>query len=740
MPDHTQIVAPDSIVKSRKDKCAQAAKAGRGTVYDYGFEVIRQDKEEFFRNEWHKLKPVSQGFKPNPYLYQYDLEVHIFINYDSIVSRQIEALEKMMWNDQDNEQLNIKLDFVRTYGTGLTRSEHFWNAASIRWPTKVDPITKKEEGMLVREPWAEDFINAVCGYEYVNMFGGSGQGKTHRALAFMCIMWDHYIDSELGGRCCFSTVAEDKMKGSTWPYMNRIYNRSKKGISLYCGRGIKLGEYTITRPHDKKGGGSIKGILLPRRNDNSGVDKLTGSHGHPVGIYHIDELQNTPDAPVEASPNFLQNCGIGWITASGNYDQDDDALGKNVIPLHGWDTVDETTHLYEGRNALGIKCACIHYNNDLSPAFNGEGFAKWGHMLPTKKKKDKLYPSEISRRSNAYRRLWVGWRQKASSTETVLNKVTMKETGAMELSPNWDESFPVTHCMSFDSAPTSTDRNILVHFADGVDKDTGKWKIHFYEAIALKKIEDATKYCKIVSEQILTWARKWGVKSGNATMDWTNVSGVVEKLMEEGFQINWVVYNQSAPDGKTRDKRTQQIPRPILVDAVSGKFAHTEVANCISAGALLMQNFVFHGQISGLHESFINEQNSNKTFDEELCLRKFVVEPNLSHGERLRLDPKHSKTGKTGFTKTHGFSPDILDCLFQACLYAAMYRGMIPGYKDGDKASYKFSSKQQEKEVHVEELSLHEDDLIDIISDKIEYKDTYSIDYMCENEDLLEYV
>ena len=113
-----------------------------------------------------------------------------------------------------------------------------------------------------------------------------------------------------------------------------------------------------------KGGGDIKGMLIAKAYAGSAaVDKITGANGHPFGMYHIDEMQSTPIAPVKASPNFRQNCRHSWITGSGNYDLEEDALGLNTIPIQGWKNVDETTHIYESQNILGIRTLCIHYNN-----------------------------------------------------------------------------------------------------------------------------------------------------------------------------------------------------------------------------------------------------------------------------------------------------------------------------------------------------------------------------------------
>lgn len=703
-----------------------------GRIYPYGFEIVKMDMDQFYAERKHTLKPLKVGYEPNPYAFQYDLEVHMFLNYNTLVARQEAFLEETIRSTKDlvkRQRLELKLEQVRAHGTGIPRAEHFWNAAQLRWPTEFKG--GKEVGLFVREPWGEDFLEACCDYQYVYMFGGSGQGKTHRALAFMCVLWDHYIDHQMGGRCRFSTVAEDKIKESAWPYLQRIYAGSTKGISLYCGRGLVHGEYTITRPHDKKGGGSIKGILIPRRGDAVGVDKITGSHGHPVGVYHIDEAQSTPEAPFEASPNFLQNCTYGWITASGNYNLNNDALGKNVKPVNGWDSVDESTHRYECVNMLGIRSAAIHYNNDLSPAFDGEGARRWGHMLPTKAKREAQYPTEQSKRTNAYRRLWIGWREKVAEHDSVLNKVTLRETGAMRELPNWDYTYPVTHGWSFDSAPTSTDRNIVTHFADGIDLETGKWKIHFYETVGIEKINNVDQYLELCSNELLKLSKKWGVNSGNGIMDWTNITGIPERLKEKGFLVRTVVYNQAPPNGRRRDTRTKSIHPEVCVDGVGMKYAHQECTNYIAMGALLLQNFVINAQVSGLHEGYINSGNSDRSYEEELCLRKFQSVTNKELGELTALEPKHSKHGRTGFTKTNGFSPDILDSLFQAAIFCAIYRGMVPGLFGGAKSTYRHPDTSNDKtfvEKH-EKFAEHEHTL--------QWAEL-SCDHYCDDQELID--
>ena len=155
------MLAPVNIVNGRKAKFRQAALAGRGNLYTYGFDVITQDKQSYVERGKHLVEPICPGFEPNPYVYQYDLEVHLFINYDKLIERELKLIKRRMLDEPENaKQLNIKLEFIEKYGTGLTRDEHFWNAASLRWPTKTEG--KKEKGLYIREPWAEDFIREMC--------------------------------------------------------------------------------------------------------------------------------------------------------------------------------------------------------------------------------------------------------------------------------------------------------------------------------------------------------------------------------------------------------------------------------------------------------------------------------------------------------------------------------------------------------------------------------------------------
>ena len=711
----------------------QAVRQGKGHIYTYQLASLNEKAQRFFDEKKHLAVPCSRGYEVNPFMYQYDLEVEMFLNYDQIVSDELARCDKALSKiDTRNKEAVGKLEFftemVEKFGTGIPRQQHFWNAVSIRWPVELKG--KEEHGALVREPWAEDFIGGLCNYSYVFCFGGSGQGKTHRALAFMCVMWDHFIDTYRGGRGIISTVSESKLQGSAWAYLQNIYKETRgsvyneehpEPISLYAGRGKIAGEYMIKRPNDLKGGGTIRGLLISNRNDSSVTDKITGSHGHPFGHYHVDEIQSTPDAPIKASPNFRQNCKHSWITASGNYDLETDALGKNTQPIRGWDNVDEETHFYESINTLGIRTLCIHYNNDLSPAITSkEGEKRWGHMLPTQAKKEKSYPTASSRTTDEYRRLWIGWRKKKDMSDSVLTKELIRSMGCDGYTV-FDEKYPVTHGWSLDSATGNLDRNTLTHFADGICKRTGLWKVHIFESVSLPKSENRLTYVRETSDSILSYSKKWGVKSGYAIMDWTNVTGIPEYLRDRGFNVMTMGYGEAPPDGKTKNPRIGYVEDEIIVDYDSDKKAHEVVTNLISLGAYVIQQMVMHGQITGLCESLVHEGNSDKTFDEEICLRKFLRVPHTRYDERYQLEPKTTKGRKSsdrgikGFRELYGFSPDILDTIFQIGYFMVKHRKFVPGARRDTEVKYKKPAEQVvfDETPMARHLEIWEDDLID---------------------------
>lgn len=683
----------------------KAVESGKGNIYTYGFQSLKLDAEEFFAKELDKVTPCSRHFEPNPFFFQYDLEVHIFLNYDAIVKKEIsyweEKLKDCSRKSDKYEKILDRIDLVYRLATGCSRDEHFWRAVEIRWP--ITKVGNAEHSAFVREPWGEDFISGMCEYDYVTTFGGSGQGKTHRALAFMCIGWDHFIDTFKGGRALFSTVSESKMKQSTWPYLQGIYKETCGGpldsekrdpISLYAGRGSIKSEYTIVRPHDPKGGGNFMGLLISNRQDNSAVDKITGAHNHPFGMYHIDELQSTPDAPIKAAPNFKQNCRYSWITAAGNYDLPEDALGKNTIPIQGWANIDENTHLYESINMLGIKSMCVHYNNENSPAMTKAGEERWGHILPTKRKRDSVYKTAASKRTDEYRRFWIGWKKKLDQTDSVLNSKMIKTMGCHR-DTEFNTKFPVTHGWSFDSAPANLDRNIVTHFADGVCAKTGYWKVHIFESIAIEKSDNVLTYVRQTGDRLLELSALWGVKNGMGLMDWTNMTGIPEYLIDHGFNPFTIVYNEAVPDGKRRNARTGIIDPEIVVDHDSKKLGHEVATNIISLGAYFVQQMVIHGQITGLNESLINESNSEHSFEEEICTRMFINKSSAMYGELQQLEPKSTKGRKSsdrgikGFKEKFGFSPDILDTIFQIGYYMAAKRKMVIGDRKTAKQVYK---------------------------------------------------
>lgn len=719
-------------LKGRDAFYRSAVDGGKGSIYTYGLQTLNKEAEAFFTEGRHLATACSRHYTPNPFFYQYDLEVHIFFNYDAIIEKEIKFWEAQLkgcdMKSPRYDKILQRIDLVYRFGTGRSRDEHFWNAVSIRWP--VNRIGKAEHSAFVREPWGEDFIDGMCGYDYVTTFGGSGQGKTHRALAFMCIGWDHFIDTFKGGRALFSTVSESKMKQSTWPYLQGIYRETKGGphdtekrepVSLYAGRGDIKSEYTIVRPEAPKSGGNFMGLLISNRQDNSAVDKITGAHNHPFGMYHIDELQSTPDAPIKAAPNFKQNCSYSWITAAGNYDLPEDALGKNTIPMQGWANVDENTHIYESINMLGIKSLCIHYNNENSPAMTKAGEARWGHLLPTKKKRDSVYRTAASKRTDEYRRFWIGWKKKTDQSDSVLNSKMIKTMGCHRHC-DFNNSYPINHGWSFDSAPANLDRNIVTHFVEGVCAKTGYWKVDILECVAIEKSENVLTYVRQTGDKLIELSKKWGVKSGMGMMDWTNMTGVPEYLVDNGFRPVTIVYNEAVPDGNRRNARTGEKEDPILVDFDSKKYGHEVATNVISLGAYIAQQLVIHGQLCGISEDLLNETNSEHSFEEEICTRSFIKVPSAAYGELQQLEPKSTKGRKSsdrgikGFKEKHGFSPDILDTIFQICYFMVAKRRMILGQRSGKKAIYKPPSGSIEptNTVARRHARIWDDDLIEV--------------------------
>ena len=645
-----------------------------GRIYSYGSKAVEMAAQKFYNEGRHQIEPYTLRFMPNPFLWQYDLEVFIFLNYKALHARELEIAK-----DAGDEK---RYSEVEKYGlTGMPPHEHVFQAAKIRWPSYTED-DGSISGNFVRHPWIEDDIKALMNYTFVICFGGAGQGKTHGFITFMCMIWDHFIQTDKGAKCSFSTVSEDKLKNAAWPYLQRLYGSSvqdaNRKYSLYAGTGNIITDYTIKRVggRAKDTGGVFRGILVGRNTDQqSVVDKLTGTHGHPAAAYLIDEAQSTPPAPIEASANYLSSPRHGWVMMSGNYGQDSDQLAKNGTPKQGWENVDETTHIWESNTITGNTACVIHKNNDLSPAME-EPWATLTPFLPSREKKERLYPTEASRKTEAYRRFWIGWRSSDNVEGYCISADMVKRGGADAPFLFGSIRNRVNH-LSFDSAPADSDRNVLTPFHDGYERDTGTWVWGFSEARALEKATVSQTYYRESTEQILMIAEEIGVRSGNMILDWTNRGGHLEFLEERGFVTEALVYNEAPPDGVRKNERTKVVEPEIVaeIDAkgVPTRWAHSTCVNRITMGAYALRAYIMLGVVKGINKRMLEGIESLgllNDFEQELFRRKLELVPCTRWGDREKLEKKRI------FMDEFGFSPDILDTMFQAAYYMWVHRGM----------------------------------------------------------------
>lgn len=646
-----------------------------GKVYSYNSKAVEDDARLYWHEGRNTIPDYDIRFTPNPFLYQYDLEVHMFLEYDRLQKRELEILIK-------SGASSARIEEVERFGfSGARREEHLFNACAIRWPVYTN-IDGSLGGHFIRHPWIEDDFKGLSNYQFVISFGGAGQGKTHGFLCFLCILWDHYICTEKGGKCSFSTVNEDKLKNVAWPYIQRFYHgtdEDREKYSLYSGTGIIVSDFTIKRGKGRKvkdTAGVIKGILVGNNSNQSSVtDKLTGSHGHMGVGYLIDELQSTPIAPLEASSNFLSTAMHGWVMCAGNYDRDYDSLGDNVRPVQGWKNVDETTHIWESVICTGATACCIHKNNELSPAME-EPWASLTPFLPTEKRKKERFATEGSKKTEAYRRFWIGWRS-SENTEGYAITESMVHAGGADLPFASIAIRGLTNYFSFDSAPADSDRNVLTTFADGYTLDNGLWSWGFKKSEALPKATVSDTYYRESAAEIVRRAKEQNVRSGNMICDWSNRGGHPEFLDQLGFKTDVLVYNEAPPDGKRHVERTRMVEPSIIADLDEHgnpiRWAHSTCVNRISMGAFALRAYIMLGVVSGINREILRDMEASgllHDYEQELFRRKTEMKISTNYGEREKL------VDKTIFIKEFGFSPDVLDTMFQAAYYMWAVRGM----------------------------------------------------------------
>ena len=672
------LAAPDRALLKEKSIRASPHKK---RLHLYRCKALRARFEGFHKREQHKIPLFDEKYLPNPWVFQYDLEFQIFLDWKNLKKEALALAE----SDEERE-------WIEEYGpTGLQAHEHLFLAAEIRWP-----IERKRNGAwlskLCPHPWIEDQWKELIDWKFLIVFGGGGQGKTHGFAAFLIMLFDHFIGTANGAKCCFSTVNEDKLKSVIWPYVSqRLYPTDKKRspFSLYAGRGNVGGDYTIFRFGDKAKdtGGVMQGILVGASvKDATITDKLTGSHGHIARAYLMDEMQSTRSAPMDAAQNYLSTALYSWVFGAGNYGEDGDLLGTNAQPEAGWDSVDEATGKWVSMTQIGHRARVIHQNNELSPAMLDDVWVKrcvnpaTGEcFLPNKKRRKELYPTKASRNTNAYRRFWIGFRDLDATGNRIVSPAMVEATGC-DKEPIFDPSYPIHHALSFDPAQAQGDRNMLLHFADGIEMHTNKWVWAPLEYCAMPTASHGEKYYREGCDFILKFCQERGISSGKAIMDWTSRTSHVEMLSGDNFRIHPILYGVACPDGKTPHPHTGIIDQPICIEPnakeyVKSKFAHKTCVNMAGLMGWLLQQYVTFARLRNINRNLLAPllmAGNSRTIDKELYLREFEYRVTGNRGDRFGIKSKEQ------FIKAYSFSPDILDCLLQASYYMLQFRGMVP--------------------------------------------------------------
>lgn len=473
-----------------------------------------------------------------------------------------------------------------------------------------------------------------------------------------------------------STVNKEKLNSVAWAYLCNLNSSTQEGISLYAGKSKIAGDHTLARPNNKDRGGVFKGILIGKQmNNQSIIDKLTGSHGHPFISYIVDEAQSTPDPPIMAAPNYTMHAGDFRITLAGNWGENNDTLALNVKPELGWDTVDETTGTWVSTTQNGSKAICLHFNNELSPGMTEEGHKTYPH-LPHKGILNKNYPNPYKRnmKNISYRRFWVGFRVEEDGENNVISDTLIKENMA-NLPLELDK---VTHTMfAFDSAQAEIDRNLQVIGLEGICTLTKQRVFGPSIVYPLKKATESIKYYRESTDQLIKNAKKHNIKSGDAVVDWTGRPAHAEMLQEYNFDVKKLIYNKGVPDGIRIDKHTKRREKEIRLniqldfkqDLPAEKVcAHHVAENMISLGAWALREYIKAGRVRGINASLVKYLEGERSIEEELYNRKFYLKNSQAFGSRFHLESKDD------FKQQYGFSPDLLDCLFEMAWYMLVYR------------------------------------------------------------------
>lgn len=661
---------------------------GRKCIYTYGSLAIEEDIKNRRKLKESKIPEFHPDYTPDFTEYQYDLEVHIFLNYDRLMKRELEIapLDKVKLINSDAE-----FRF-----TGFSRDEHLNRAILIRWPERMNSDGSVSTAFALH-PWAKQYNKALSSYQNVIQFGGAGQGKTYSPIAFMSIVFDHFIYTKSGAACYCSTVNQGKLEKSIWSHMNKIYSyKNPYKFSNFAGMAHPAAEFTFVRK-DIRGkkrieeGGTFKGILIVKgAKTASQTDKLTGQHDVNARLYLLDEAQSTGPAPLTAYNNMFLHPPHKWFMMAGNFEEDDDLLGVNVEPIEGWDKVNETTGSWDGilknmdGESLGHPSRVIHLNNDRSPAILDKEIAKkYGKYLPTIQKRDNIYRTEESKKGYGYKRFWVGFRFEKGSEEKqpIVNYDILKNFNAW----NPPSVRPMFKVGSLDTAPGNVDRDIFTCFGIGLDED-GFCQIYPISVNTIKKPESQFDYYKQTSDQVFNIAKNNDIQSGHAIMDWTQRTQILEALKtDHNFVFRHIIYNEGCPKGEDKNQVTKIVEKPIEIDVVptfQGEFernvktyAHERFNNRITLGAYIFRMFIEHGRWRGINDKILLGVENHHGFDKEFCRRFFKIVTSRNHTGKVAVDSKDE------FKNKYKFSPDIMDTFFQVSYMLYVDFGIRPNLK-----------------------------------------------------------
>lgn len=647
----------------------EAHNKGMGKIYAFGSLALREHHRKFFKDNHNKVEKFDRYYKPNPFLFQYDLLIYCWIHYRTILNDEVVLLRKKRIQE-GNEAYDDAADEIVATNTlyGMSRADFIYGACELRWPSAL--MDGSYRGPLVRDPWMEEKVEAFSDekYKYIIAFGGGGQGKTLTTLALNLLIWDYYMFTQKGARCMISTVSKGKLDSAAWSYLQQLLLSTEKEISSSAGQGVIAGDHTIKRPGIKDVAGVYKGILLGDRIDDASIiDKLTGSHGHPYIGYIMDEMQSTPEAPITSSSNYTMHAGDFRIFCSGNYSEDTDTLGRNAKPSTGWDSVSEDTKKWMSYLVNHQPAIVLHFSNERSPGMAPEG-AKMFPYLPNADKLKKLYPNKKSRtiENKQFRRFWLGWRIINAQSDTVITKTMISDTGCdkpLKLKSMLHRFF------SFDSAQGEGDRNLLGEFEDGIEEGSNQrvfGPTRFDESI---QTSETLLYYTESAAWIAKRAKNRHVKSGSMILDWTGRPAQAEMLHKVDFETKQFIFHQAIPDGVKTDPKTKRVGRRIEIngDHKNRLFAHEVATNMMSLGGYLLREYSQAGRIRGMNDNML-EFIDHKGLDEEMFSRKYYDKVSTKYGELFSL------TSKKEFKNQYGFSPDLFDVWIMAAYYMFVHR------------------------------------------------------------------